>query len=332
MTTRTHPTRFIQGRLALVPALIITALLVGACAGGGNDNGTEPASANGASAELGPPEGGDVDAPAVDEEAAAADGLTDSAFARRTSANKAGSDETATPALRTRAVISTGTVTLQSRDVAQARFDVEKVIAEYRGEIGDEQTGTDPKGEVQRSRLVIRVPSEYFDEAMDALSEVADLRSAKRTSEDVTTEVIDTDVRVRAQEKSLQRVEQLLARARNLRDIIWIESQLNQRQAELDSLKSQQAWLADQTTLSTITVFLERKPDPAKKKAKDDEDGFVAGLERGWDGLTTAATAVATFAGTVLPFTVLLLILGAPLWLLLRNLLRRRQPGPVPAE
>ncbi len=37
MTTRTHPTLLSPGRLALVPALIITALLVGACANGGDD-------------------------------------------------------------------------------------------------------------------------------------------------------------------------------------------------------------------------------------------------------------------------------------------------------
>ena len=132
-----------------------------------------------------------------------------------------------TPTLQTRAVISTGTVTLRSNDVAQAKFDVQKVIDAHRGEISDEQTGTDDEGRINRSRLVIRVPSQFFDEVMTELGQVADLRSAKRTSEDVTTEVIDIGVRVRAQEKSLERIELLLARAQNLRDIIAIESQLS---------------------------------------------------------------------------------------------------------
>ena len=84
--------------------------------------------------------------------------------------------------------------------------------------------------------------------------QVGVLRSSNRGSEDVTTQVIDTGVRVRAQEASLKRVELLLAEASDLKDVIWIESQLTSRQAELDSLKSQQSWLTDQTSLSTITV------------------------------------------------------------------------------
>ncbi|HET7241198.1 MAG TPA: DUF4349 domain-containing protein, partial [Gemmatimonadales bacterium] len=158
------------------------------------------------------------------------------------------------------------------------------------------------------------------------------LRSAKRTSDDVTTEVIDIGVRVRAQEKSLERIELLLARAQNLRAIIAIESQLTRRQAELDSLKAQQAYLADQTSLSTITVFLERTEKAAKKVEKDEATGFVAGFQSGWDALGGAATVLATGLGAVLPFAVLLLLLGVPAWLLARSLLRRRRVGPLAAE
>lgn len=326
--------------LALAPALLITALLVGACAGSSDDGSVEPASApqvtgsGDSSDERAALEGPREEAADLD----LTDGLS-SAYSTRATAGNAGSGAGTAPAtaVQTRSVISSGTVTLQSKDVGQARFDVDKVIAEHRGEIADEQTSSDPKGQVERSRLVIRVPSGLFDEAMEALGEVADLRSAKRTSEDVTTRVIDTAVRVRAQEKSLERVEQLLARAQTLRSIIWIESQLTSRQAELDSLKSQQAFLADQTTLATITVFLERTPQlPPSVKQEREEAGFVAGLKDGWSALTTAGTAVATAVGAMLPFVVLLLLLGVPTWFLLRTLVRhrtaRRPAAPLPAD
>jgi hypothetical protein len=146
----------------------------------------------------------------------------------------------------------------------------------------------------------------------------------------VTTEVIDIGVRVRAQEKSIERIELLLGRAQSLRNIIAIESQLARRQADLDSLKAQQAYLADQTSLSTITVFLEKseKATPAEV----DEAGFVAGLERGWAALGRAATVLATGLGAVLPFLVVLLLLGVPGWLLARSILRRRRAEPLAAD
>ena len=72
---------------------------------------------------------------------------------------------------------------------------------------------------------------------------------------------------------------------RSCGDIIAIESDLARRQADLDSLKSQQAWLEDQTSLSTINVHLAR---PQVQAPEDEARGFLAGLEDGWDALANA--------------------------------------------
>ncbi len=151
-------------------------------------------------------------------------------------------------------MVSSGSVSLTSKDVATARQDVQRVVDAQGGDVTEEETTTADDGAASYARLVVRVPSAKFGATMEALEQVATFRSSSRGSDDVTTEVIDTGARVRAQEASLERVELLLADARDLKDVIWIESQLTSRQAELDSLKSQQAWLRDQTSLSTITV------------------------------------------------------------------------------
>ena len=239
-------------------------------------------------------------------------------------------DSNSAPAARTpaieRSVISTGTVSLVSDDVATARRDVQRVVDAQQGTVSEEQTDTDDEGDASYSRLVIRVPSKSFTVTMQALEKAAELRQSQVTSEDVTTQVIDTDVRVRAQESSLRRVEQLLARANSLKDIIWIESQLTRRQSELDSLKSQQAWLSDQTSESTITIDIERKHTEKKAKEKSDDAGFLAGLKDGMKALGGFATAMATITGALLPFAIVLAIFGLPVWLVVRRSARRRTP------
>ena len=97
-------------------------------------------------------------------------------------------------------------------------------------------------------------------------------------------------------------------------------------------MKSQQTYLADQTSLSTITVYLEQKAAPVKvaKKEQADEAGFLAGLEGGWSALAAFATVVATIVGALLPWLVVLAIVGLPTWLVARRLARRRPPPPVP--
>lgn len=225
---------------------------------------------------------------------------------------------------RPQAVIATGTVSLEADDVGEARFEVQKIIDRAAGSVVEQETTTDDDGELDTARIVLRVPSERFAETVDALEQVASLESSTTGSDDVTTEVIDVDARIRAQEKSVRRIEALLARATTLREIISIEADLSQRQAELDSLKSRQQWLEDQTARSTITVHLERTDaDDAEEQT---EDGFLGGLRAGWDSFVDGAAAALTVIGFVLPWAVALTVILVPALLWLRGGRRRRTP------
>ena len=226
-----------------------------------------------------------------------------------------------------RSVISTAVVSLRADDAAAARADVMRIVDVHRGQVSDEETSTDDEGRVERSRLVLRVPAADFAETVAELEDVAELVSSDKSSEDVSFQVIDTRVRIRAQEQSLRRIELLLDRARSIRDIVSIESELTRRQAELDALKSKQDYLADQTAYATITVHLERAGAAEPERPDREESGFLAGLDGGWKALAAFATVLATIVGALLPWLVLLGVLGAPTWLLMRRSSRRRAPA-----
>lgn len=228
-----------------------------------------------------------------------------------------------------RAVISTGAVGLRSDDVATAREDVRTLLAEYDGEVADERTTSDRDGTTASARMVLRVPSKDFAAVLTALEDVAEVTSSETTSEDVTTQVIDNRARIRAQERSIARITQLLDRAQDIADIVRIEGELTRRQADLDSLAQQQAYLTDEVSLSTITVRIEQT-DEKPAAAEPDEDGFLAGLSIGWSGLVTGVTGLATLAGVLLPFGLTLALVGVPLWWV-RRLIRDRGRARRPA-
>ena len=309
-------TRFLPGgrTAGLIVALTMTATLA-ACSSADSDE-----SSSGSGATMSEPSAQDSD-----RSFGSQSGGEDAATAEKAASNSVTRTALQTPPIE-RHVISTGTVSLISDDVAQARRDVQRIVDAQQGTISEENTETDDEGVASYSRLVVRVPSSSFAATLLALEESAELRRSQLTSEDVTTQVIDTDVRVRAQEGSLRRVEQLLARARSLKDIVWIESQLTQRQSELDSLKSQQAWLSDQTSYSTITIDIERKHVDKVEKKKDEPAGFLVGLKGGMKALGAFASAMATLVGALLPFAIVLAVFGLPMWLLVRRTARRRQP------
>ena len=80
-----------------------------------------------------------------------------------------------------RHVISTGTVSLISDDVAKARRDVQRIVDAQQGTITEENTETDDKGVATYSRMVVRVPSSSFATTVLALEKVAELRSSQTT-------------------------------------------------------------------------------------------------------------------------------------------------------
>ena len=280
-------------RAVLAPVVLLAALTAGCASDGGSDSDSSSDAAGSVTAESAD---GSGDRPA-------------SGGARRT-------------AVTTEAMIFTGTVELHGKDVTDARLDVLEVMDRYAGEVAQEETGTDDDGELAHARLVLRVPSADFGKAMTDLEGVAELDSSSRGSEDVTTQVIDNHVRVRAQARGLRRVEKLLDRADNLSEIVAIEATLTRRQADLDSLKSQQAYLADRTTLATITVTIEHRG--AAGSSDESVSGFLAGLASGWHGVTTFVSGVLTTFGLLLPFALLVGLVGTPLWLATRAVRRRR--------
>lgn len=311
MTTSTATPRRTSSRAVAAVGVALAGLALAGCSAGSSSDDA------GSSAEM----------PAEERALAEADGAADSAAAIEPATQRRASE-----LVRDRAVISTGVVALRSSDAGDARAEILKIVDVHRGVVTDEETSTDGDGAVERSRMVIRVPVSDFYDTVEELESVAELESSDKSSDDVSTEVIDTEVRIRAQERSLRRIEALLARAQSIRDIVSIESELTRRQAELDSLKSQQAYLADQTSMSTITVHLEQKGEATPKPEDDDATGFLSGFEGGWTALVAFGTVLATVAGALLPWLVVLAVLGTPVWLVGRRLVRRRPTSGAPLE
>lgn len=310
----------------LAATAALTALLLTGCSSGtdSDDSGGSIAAVEPAS----PAEnlGGEADAQSLaglDE--AAADGAGSSTSARE-------EVEQVDPADGVRrAVVRTGDLSMRADDVGQARFAVQRVADRYRGEVTEESTETDDDGDAAYARMVLRVPSGEFDQAIAALEEVGQDVSISTSADDVTTKLIDLHTRVETQRRSIARITVLFQQASSIRDIMAIESELSRRQADLESLERKRAYLSGQAAMSTITVGIERIPEAKKAAAQTDDDGFLAGLSAGWGALKSFGIAAATVVGALLPWLVVLALVGVPAWLLARST-RRRTPVAPAAE
>lgn len=226
---------------------------------------------------------------------------------------------------------------LRVENVPAAAATVRAIAASAKGFVADERTGTDPgptpvpmgrpevtvsptpKGE--QSVLTLRVPERSLDRVMDQVSAIGSVLSRGQSSTDVTGQHVDVASRLRTQRESVDRVRALLGRATTIGQVVQVESELTRRQADLESLQAQLAALEDQTTLASLTVTL----SPTESAVAATPGAFVAGLTDGWRALVASVGVLLTVVGAVLPFAVLLALIGVPVLALLRR--RRAQPS-----
>lgn len=232
--------------------------------------------------------------------------------------------------IRSTSVIRVAEISLTSKDIARVRARIDDLVTAVGGSVDQDETTTDRKGRINGSMLVLRVPVARFDAVQDDLQRLGTLKSSTESGKDVTTEVIDVAERVQTLRNSLDRLQRFQRTSSDVDDLIRYESEITRRQSELQSLEAQQAFLADQTSKSTITVHLSR-PDSYVEPGGLDDAGFLAGLKTGWQALLGFLVAAVTVVGALLPFTVVALLVGVPAWLGLRALLRRRRAPVAPA-
>ena len=176
--------------------------------------------------------------------------------------------------------------------------------------------------------LTLSVPSDKLDTALDQLSskQVGTVLQRTASSQDVTSQYVDTQSRLKTMTASVERVRALMAQAKDLGQVVALEGELSRREADLESLQSQMDALKTSVERSTLSVSLSTTGNEPVT-----DNGFLAGLRSGWDAFTASAAGLFKAIGTVLPFAVFFALLGAPLLWWWRRRLTSRPPATVPA-
>ncbi len=283
--------RMVGGRLAAFVAVCgVVGLLAAACSSG-EDAGM-----------AGGGEGGGTVA-----EATGGDGATydeSQGYAAQSASGR--SAALAAPALQTaeQRVIKTAELELEvaASDFATAERAIRDVARRLDGLV--QSAAIDDTGD-RSGTLAIRVPSASFEAALNELDAIGDVKRQVIEGEDVGEEFVDLQARLRngqAQERVLLR---LMDQADTVKASIRVQRELERVQQGIEQLQGRLRFLADQTSLSTITVELrEAGAEPAR----------VGTLGRAWDeavdAFFTVISAVVVGAGFVLPMALFALLVA----------------------
>jgi hypothetical protein len=264
--------------------------------GSGSSGGSESFAASGA-------------APAPREPAAAGGGSS-AQVARLTQASQS--------------IIYTASLTVRVRDAASAASAAVSDITARGGYTAAEQAQTSHS---RRQRpvvsLTMKVPVAGYPAALHQLAGLGRQTSLSQQSTDVTEQVADVGSRVTSQQDAIAQLRTLLRRAGSVSGLLQVQEQISNDESALEALLAQQRALDHETTYATISVRL-LGPLPPAAAHHASHHGFAAGLGAGWRGFSRAAVWLFTALGVVLPFAVVIAILGGLGYAGQRRITRRR--------
>lgn len=225
-----------------------------------------------------------------------------------------------------REVITTGSLTVVVENAIAAAEEVARLAEETGGWVSERsQHGGEEAGSAY---VVVRVPAEGLSDVIEEISGLGEQRELSIGSQDVTQASRDLDARIAALETSVDRLIGLLSDAETTEALIEAESALSQRQADLEALRSERAYLSEQVAMSTLHVSLVTTPPPPTIEP----GGFLGGLRTGWNSLVSFVSGVLVATGVALPWLAVLGIVTGALAALGRARSRRRRPAIAPSS
>ncbi len=174
--------------------------------------------------------------------------------------------------------------------------------------------------------IVVKVPPTDLDPLIAELDGTAGtLIGRTQSSDDVTEQLVDLDVRIGVERSTITQFEALLAEATQFDDIVTIQRVLSEHTVTLEQLLASQRNVDQRVELSTLTIDLTyMTPTGQVADTPAADDGVADALGRGWDAFAGAAMAILIVLAVAAPFLALALLVFGTVWLVARRSSARR--------
>jgi len=229
-----------------------------------------------------------------------------------------------------REVITSGSVTMTVADPEDVAAQLSRQVEGLGGWVEELSQQAASDYTEASAHLVVRIPSTDVTSTLASLEEYGTVEDVTLNRTDVTMQVRDVEARIRALRLSIERMEDLLARATSTEDLVDAEQMLTDRQSQLESLLSQQAQLADQVAMSTLEIQL-WAPDALPEPEPESPKGFWGGLVTGWEAFLTFGERALLVLGVLLPWIAFFAVIAAIILVIARTAQRRRAAKGLPA-
>jgi hypothetical protein len=214
-------------------------------------------------------------------------------------------------------IIKTATLNVEVKEYAKFNQVVHLSAEKFGGYIADEQqTETGYKIE---NTITIKVPVDQFQSTVDFLtSGDGKINEKKISSEDVTTQVVDTKSRLEAKKQVRLRYLDLLKQAKNMEEILQVQTEVNDIQEEIESAAGRINYLSNASAMSTIhlTYYQVINASAIETETVSFWEKTKSAFLSGWNGLVEVLIGL-------LNIWPLALVVGIAVWIVKRSVFKK---------
>ena len=182
-----------------------------------------------------------------------------------------------------RHVIRKATIELLTADVRATFLKATQLLSEARSEYLEASSLTGTGDEMQAS-LTLRVAADRLSEVLNQLRQLGEVRSEDSRGEDVTSQVVDLDARLRNERRIETELLELLDKRDDapLREILELRNHINRVRQSIERLTAQQQRLSRLVSLATILVIIRAEDAPQPKPVSDLGKYFSENVGASW--------------------------------------------------
>jgi hypothetical protein len=228
-------------------------------------------------------------------------------------------------ALTDRKIIFNASLSLDVVDAEKALSDCEILVAKYGGFVA--QSSLQKSDTQVLATIVLRVPSAQVTQLMTGLAGLGTITSRSSGSEDVTSQYIDIQARLKVLRAEEEQLVGFLKKATNIKDMLAVQEQLGSVRTQIEQYEGQQRYMDNATSLATVTVQLTQTTE-AFVAPRGFGSAFVQSLARFGHGLAAFWTWL---GGSAVFIAFYGLLIWALAWIILR-LRKHRSHRSLPPQ
>jgi len=151
-----------------------------------------------------------------------------------------------------------GSVSLLVPDVEAAIANISAAARAQGGEVLslDDQTPSQP-GQRHTAQLQVGVPVDRFDATIATLGKLGGVQSRSVSAENVTTQIVDSQARLRNLRSTESDLLRIMSRAGKIEEVLAVENQVSATREQIEQLDGEVQALKHRVAMATVTVSLQ---------------------------------------------------------------------------